>query len=63
MDSDILEALNLAHKPRWIEIDGVDDRLFLMCSNCGACGEQFVGEVLLVCPDCGAKMGGYQDEL
>ena len=61
MDGDILEALNLAHKPRWVKIDGVDDRLFLMCSNCGACGEQFVGEVLSVYPDCGEKMEGLDD--
>ena len=56
MDSPILDALNLAHHPRWIEVDDVNEKLFLMCSNCGECVYCSFGDEPQTCPNCRADM-------
>lgn len=61
MDSPILDALNLAHHPRWIEVDEVNGKLFLMCSNCGECVYCFYGEEPETCPNCKANMKRRSD--
>ena len=50
----ILEALNLAHSPRWIELDERNRR---MCSNCGEVIE-VVYELPRFCPNCNEEMKG-----
>lgn len=56
MNSPVLDALCLAHHPRWIEISDSYGRVRLICSNCGEPISCRHNSVPRFCPICGKKM-------
>ena len=58
MNSPILDALCLAHHPRWIVISDAKGWVRLVCSNCGEPKTCRKKNIPKVCPGCKKKMGG-----
>lgn len=57
MDNSVLNKVNLAHHPRWIEIESKKGWIKLMCSNCGE--TKFIRTNQsnpTICPNCLMKM-------
>ena len=56
MNSPVLDALCLAHHPRWIQISDSCGWLRLICSNCGEPKTCRRKDIPMICPGCGEKM-------
>jgi len=56
MNSPVLDALCLAHHPRWIQISDSCGWLRLICSNCGEPKTCRSKDIPMICPGCGEKM-------
>ena len=62
MNSPILDAICLAHFPRWVELEDANGWITIICTNCGESKKIRRNKIPLICPNCKEKMGGAKND-